>query len=463
MVRFGRGRTTILHQAYLAATGAAASMLLLSLACSTRSQPDRVFHDAEAGPGDACSAVEIRRERLIVQDGRELYVEPVAFVPSAAGEILLLGTNNYLFSRNERGKGELDASNSVFGAIIPPSGRARVVPGPIDATVATGMRAVYLGDRWGVAFAETERPLLEADGTNPVLRLWYGEYDGYEWSGVTSLPLPAGTQVIPSSSSNLLQRPGGLAWAVTFNTSDDGMPRVALFEREASGWTVELISEGEIPSPSNRIPDRLPVYNASYPMLAHSESDGLLLVIVQPDFSLGGDGNSLFLFSRRPEWRPLRRVVLGSRDGRVHFPSLFLTPTGGVFTWDSWIQHSGRTRTEVRVMIGDVMDGGAPVIVVDSATAWRNVHVPLGDSLHAWVTDHVPGSMGERQIRVSGSTGFGPPVELGRFPNPYGGLFNATSPRSGEILVSGPLLDEVDSVAVSLQVQIRVECSMTVP
>lgn len=395
----------------------------------------------------SCTVRETSRERLVLPDGHEIYVMPVVLAASSSGVVLLAGTPNYIWSRNERGKSRLAARDSVFGVLIGLDRRAQVIPAPVDARLVVGIRAVELPDgKWGFSFAQRERSGDPTDDSIPVTHLWYGEYDGRAWSHLELLPLPPG-KVRPFVSSALVREDGMLAWAMLATLPGEVVQRAIVFERQGGRWSFRLV----------------PGSNLAYVGLGYSDSLGLVLTAVKPDPSLPNDENSLFLYHRGQAWQMLRRMVLGTEQGSVHAPLLSLSPVG-VLTWWTEVYDEAGSRREARAMIGNLEIMGGSVFALHRSIGWSIVPVTTPDRKRLWVTDQAPAAGPKRdELRFIGDSASVAAVKLGTVPNPYRGKFGAISPAPSEVLVSGPYIDTVDSVVVSMQIRARLYCPKARP
>lgn len=407
---------------------------------------------AAASPVDShthCTAHEVSRERLIVEGNRALYVEPVVLTTSRKGDVLLAGTPNYLTVLNQSGRGVGFVHDSVFGVLLRPDGRKHIVSAPMDARRIGAIRAVELGDgKWAFTFAERDRPRRadespsdEIDPT-PVIRLWYGVYDGRIWSSLEQLPFPSEGRVKPFNSSLLVRQGDTLAWAMQLDVSDD-RDKAVLFERLRGRWKYEIV----------------PASNAVYVTLAHSDTLGFLIAAVHGDLALRTDENSLFLYGRVPAWKPLRRVVHGGEEGPVDFPSLSLSATADILSWTASVRESGHGRQEGRAMLGPLEERNTHVIVLDSSIAWSFIPVPMRNGTHLWVADHVLSTgKSDREIRIITDSAAVKASIIGRIPNPYLGFFNATSSGPSEVLVAGSFGDSTTGVLHSLLLRAHVDC-----
>ncbi len=396
-----------------------------------------------------------------------MYIEPTVFETNNRGDILLAGAPSLILTRDERGKPDL-VTDSIFGMILGADRRKRVVPAPIDAKRVADIRASPREDgSWAFAFAELERSQKPGE-TSRVAHLWYGVHDGSIWSSLERLPLPAKWQPEPYYSSALVQRGDTVAWAVRVTEQGRAAARVAFFERRGGRWSYEILSDGIRPDYGMT---SVPAYGTAYVALAHSDTLGFVLAIVQSDYVFTGavqkgeigrsDAGSLFLFVRRSEWEPLRRVVFGSRDGEAHHPSLSLSRAGDALTWWAEVTGPAGTRREARTMLGNLEERNERVIPLDSTILWSNIPLAPEGGMRLWVTDHIaPSGLPDREIRFVGVTSEGESQLLGSIPNPYTGLFfNATSPAPSEVLISSAVIEPADSMLYSLLLRARIECS----
>ncbi|HEX7238894.1 MAG TPA: hypothetical protein VF263_01400 [Longimicrobiaceae bacterium] len=399
----------------------------------------------EAAP--RCAVREVSRTPLAIEDGRLLYVEPAAFSVSR-GEVLLAGTPNFLARLDRGGRVTGMASDSVLGAVVARDGKGRAVPSPIDGRLVNGLRAAALeGGGWAVVFAEV-RPYTGDSRPDTAVRLWHGVYDGRRWVRLEELPLPPHRTLHPHHSSQLVRRGDTLSWAMTMTAPVPGVlpgNGIVLYERRGGRWSYEAV----------------PTFH-SEAELARSDTLGLLLVVVQPDSTArGGDGNSLFLWARRPAWRRLRRIVHGYAEGRVYDPSLTATNGEGVLSWRTPVGEGFRSRREVRAMVGRVEERNEPAITIDSSVAFQRLAAPirLPDGSPLWVTDHEVPDEPRREVRLTLGSARSATL-LKSIPSPYIGWISATTPAPWELLVTG-FHYVPDRYAVSLLLRARVECRGT--
>ncbi|HYW05855.1 MAG TPA: hypothetical protein VE913_02800 [Longimicrobium sp.] len=402
----------------------------------------------------ACAVREISREKLSVEDGLAMYVEPVA-LESSGGDVLLAGAPNYLHRRVPGGRARHVPSDSLFGAVIAPDGSARTVRSPIPTKRLGSIRALGRGDgTWDVVFAE----LIPTERSSPpdtAARLWHGVYDGRRWTLMEPLPLPPNTWLHARDASALVRHGDTLAWAVEGSTP--GFNRdVVLFERRSGRWSYEIV----------------PTRGASYPVIAYSDSLGLLLAVVRadskwgnPDSTRGGqDGNSLFLYTRHPTWTISRRVAHGIHEP-VDYPSLVRSGDNVVLTWRAETEGGAETRAVVNVLNGPPDQ----VVVVDSSIAgWRSgssMVVPLGN--HLWITRHAPPGGHSSELRFLRASPRGASA-VGQLPSPFLSRFIATSVGPSDVLLTGTLEEfsredpNRPDLVVSLLLRVRVTCDSRV-
>jgi hypothetical protein len=388
----------------------------------------------------ACSVSAGTPHRLVVGQGDQLYVEAVAHA-SSGPNVLLAGTPNYLWRRSSSAV----RRNEVFGAVILPDGTAKAIRSPIEVNRLSGIRASGRGDgSWDVVFAQLKFPrLTHLDDNDDVDRLWYGVYEGAEWKTVEEIPLPPGGMRLQASrSSELVRRGDTLTWAVrarmpSFYTD------VVVFERRGGVWTSEIV----------------PTRRASYVAITSTAPFGAVLAVVGVDTTMRTDGNSMFLWTRAPVWAMNRRVVLGSRDGPVHHPTLV---TRGNRTFLTWLSAGGQS-AEVRSLLDPLTSAPVAAATVDSEyTAMKPVEsVSLNGGDQIWITDHEAADS-KREIRFLVARESAP-QSLGAVPNPFLRSFRAARVSDSEVLLTGTLIDSLHNRPVSLHQRVRIACSAAAP
>lgn len=373
-------------------------------------------------------------------DNHMLYVEPVVVSGSDEGSTLLAGTHNHLF-QNTPGEGwKLVSGDSVFGAIVSSSGRARIVRSPISMRLVSGIRAVARdGGGWSVVFAEV-KPWSGEMRPDTAARLWYGVLNEGRWAELDTLPLPDVGVLHPFVASSLAQDGRNLAWAIP-RTGNKIRAGILIYERRGGRWSYEVIPTGSAQAD-----------------LAYSAKLGLVAAVEQADFRLQRDANSLLFWTRDPTWTILRSVVPGSRE-LVHNPSLTLAASRSALTWEAEIPgRVGGRRSEAHAISGRPEDPGAPAMVLDPdiVPTYPISFVPLLRGPRLWVTDHrLPDE--KREIRIVRDSA-GIPALVSQMPNPYFTPFRAGLSGPSEVLISGGVLDRERGVGHSLLLRIRIRC-----
>ncbi len=434
-------KTTELHRARSRrhlAPGVAFCLSLAVAGCQStpvRQSASLTVDDKERGT--ACSVREISRQRLTLEDGREIYVEAEAVVANSRGDVLLLGMPNYITGKHPRGDmAQERADNSVFGVVIPRRGPVRAIPLPVPGKLVTGLRAIPRSDdTWAVAFAE-QQPSAEFPPPDSAVRLWYGVFNGGGWEFLEELPMPREGRLAPFLASSLVQHGDTLAWAMTL-FAPTHEENVAVFQRHGGRWSLEVVR----------------TIGAAYAEVGHSKGLGFALAVVEPDRTLPRDGNSLFLYARDGSWQTLGKVVPGGREP-IYAPSFTHTSSGARLTWWALVRDAGRTRREARTLL---QAPNARVVTIDSNIAQALVPLTLRDGQPLWVTDHVPSVGEQREIRFVRESA-GAAVVLGGIPSPFTGGFGATAVSQNEVLVAGPLLDRAEEELVTLLLRTRLEC-----
>jgi hypothetical protein len=398
---------------------------------------------------EPCQVRETSRSLLILEGGQVAYVEPTVLRRSANGDFLLAGRHNYRFERSGDSTWSRVAGDSLLGAVVPRAGSPRPIFAPFPTARLNGVRAVELeGGRWAVVFAEVPPVPAEVSRTvgeirpDSAIRLWYGVVDEGKWATLESVPMPVGGgKLEPANASSLVRHGENLAWAMIL-TPPMERSRIIVYEFKDGRWSYE-----EVPTFATEVE------------LAHSDSLGLLLAVVQPDPRLRSDSNSLLLWARQPAWRILRSVVPGSRE-RVLHPSLRFTPAGAVLGWIASVPRPDGSETmEMHAVMGKITERDETVIVLDTDVG--PFDVPIGLDMPGtsplWIVDHRHEGSGEREIRFLHPDGAVPAV-AGSIRNPYITHFAAQALSDSEVLITGGVLDSAEQYVGSLLIRARMVC-----
>ena len=404
---------------------------------------NRVSPAPAAQPVEACVVREVSREPLVVEGGRRLYVQPLVLETNSRGDALLAGELNYLFEPARSGWKRV-APDSVFGALIPRSGRARIVPSPIPSRLLSGIRAIARDDdTWAVVFGETH-PYAGAFRPDTITRLWFGIFDGTRWTSLERLPLPPSGTIRSQIITRLVPYGDMLGFAMRIRSADQ-QNHVIVFERGRDGWSYEIVL----------------TQFGSYLALAHSDTLGLVLAAVQPDLTLRRDGNSLLLWNRGTTWKRLRTVA-PSADGAVHRPSFTISPRGGVLSWVVAVPGTAGMTYEARAMTGRPEARNEPVVRLDSSVSrFRELYAAeLREGRRVWVLDHVAPEGDQREIRFVREED-GSASVFGRLPNPFVTAFIGAAPSDSTLLLVGGDVDAGRQTVASLLLRVHIQCSPT--
>lgn len=384
-----------------------------------------------------CEVREVSRGLVEVEDGLSLYVHPGVLEPNGRGDLLLAGDISFMSARGADSVWRPIRRDSTFGVILPRAGNPIPVRAPVPTRLLAAVRAVGRPDgTWSVLFAETSD---YTGDTRPDFagRLWHGVLDAGRWSLMEPIPLPPGGVVRHANAAAPLIRGDTLFWALAFRGE---FQDVAVFARRGGAWTHE------------RVPTR---FAAFYPRLAYSDTLGLVLASVGADTALRHSGNNLFLWARRPAWRPLTLLVPAAREA-VHDPWISLEPGAEVVGWVA--RTDGRPGQLARVMRGDP-NPDAPIMVLDSAVSGLGDFPvrPLGGP-GLWAVEHTGGEGQGMEIRVLQELD-GKAVPLARANAPFVMGFASAMPDSATIVVAGGYFsrDRFERLA-SLLVRFAVRC-----
>lgn len=79
----------------------------------------------------------------------------------------------------------------MFGFVLEPDGSASAVPKSIAGNIGRMHGTARPEGGWHIVFAQVAKPFRE-DISGRIEALWYGVFDGSEWSELQRLPAPGG-------------------------------------------------------------------------------------------------------------------------------------------------------------------------------------------------------------------------------------------------------------------------------
>lgn len=388
--------------------------------------------------GGRCTARELSRTRLVVEGGRELYLEPKVFTFSG-GRALLAGKPSYLFHpRKPNAVAEVESRHVVFGAVIEADGSARAVPAPpVNAGKVSAVAGIASEPgSWRVIFAELDS--IATDSPAPV-SFWHGIYDSTGWSAIERLPGPPGTPLLYYNSSRLTQNGDTVVWAAMSQVTSTRQG-VVVFERRAGAWSHQVVTT--------------PFTDDAE--LVHLPPLGFILAVVHRDTAIASDKKAVFLYTRRSGWQLHRRVASGE-ERSVLGVSIHASGGGGVLSWVSNAGTAANARPELRAMIGAIWSHDSSILVVDPSVLQGYASVPMSTGESVWVAGHDTGQGRTGELRLISHSNRSPAV-LWRTPHPYLGPFAATAHSATDVLIVGPELDSARELLVSLILRLRVDC-----
>jgi hypothetical protein len=375
-----------------------------------------------------CSVALGPPERLVLRDGRSVYVEPTAYAASK-GEILVAGRPTFLWRADAR-----LTADSVMGIVVGRDSVIRLVDAPIDARAVELVSAVGRdAGGWDLVMAESVSPTSR----DSIARLWHGVYDGHAWTSLEQLPVPSGMRPLATGASDLIRAADTLFWALRVRDTRDFTTNVLILRSAGGGWSSE----------------RVPIRRGVYVALNHSPAAGLQLAVVAGDVTERRDENSLFIWTAAPTWAMRRRVSLGAVDGPAHHPS-YVGTGPSVLTW--YAETEGRR--EVRALSDPLH---APLestrtIDPDFADVGAAASVRLRDGLHVWVSHH---AVNEADGQLHFVLASNRTSESRTFPNPYYTSIRAFKGNGSEIVLIGAIEDQAPRRVTTALIRARITCS----
>lgn len=367
----------------------------------------------------ACAAAPYRREFLRVEGGRRLYVEPHTMVRSG-DETLLAGSPTYLFRPNAA---DLEAADSLMGAVIGADGQARGVRAPIDAHRMRLVRAAPRPGRgWLVAFAEVAEWKRDF-GDERITRLWSGEYDGRNWSRLDSLPMARGWTPLLLDPSPLVVQGDSVLWAIAASATSlpDG---VVVYARVAGRWTATPLETRGFTSVS----------------AARDDRSGFLVSVTQyaPTTPVTGFAVELYQGSTLR-----RRASLAGVDPYLREQSLVARGSSSALVWMRRLSVQGRPLQPVMALVNPLASGRAGQIIMLDSSAFDFAADLLPNGRVIAATHHI--AQGDEQrpaLRVVSGDRRAATV-LRDEPSPFTGGY-ALSVTGFDVLIAGAYKGETE-------------------
>jgi hypothetical protein len=184
------------------------------------------------------------------------------------------------------------------------------------------------------------------------------------------------------------------------------------------------------------------------------------MAITRADTTLRWDGNSLFLYERRPGFVETMRIARGGLE-----PTNFATFTAGRdATWLTWVaavRDSTSARSELRAHRVDRTKANPTPLVIDSAAGRFSVTSDSVTGQLLWVVEHRSKTDSRLRIVATSDTGV---TRLMDIPNPFVGGFQAAFTSPGRLLVVGYHVgpEGIRADWPSLVVTVAVSCPGTV-
>lgn len=312
---------------------------------------------------DSC-ALETRRAvgPLRLDDGRAVYVEPMAFARTSrssilAGEPMYVGAGNHAAARS-------DTAHRLVGVTLEGE-HLRPLPRPDVPGVVTHLRLAPDDGEYVAVFAVTDSSSV-GRYDEVVLSYWWGRTDGRVWRSLEQLPLPSGL-LVGRRASELVRAGDEWLLAIPYRTADG--QNVAVYARSQGRWLLDTIATEA----------------AAYVALT-AVRDVPILYVVYPA-STGADTNSLWLFVRLGEsWYSRGRVIRGG-NRPVHDPMLASHGPSRVLSWIRVDAATG-TRSAFAALVDDTGALGAAHLLARDVEYWDVIRGPT--SAAAWVIGVAP-------------------------------------------------------------------------
>lgn len=354
-------------------------------------------------------------DRVRLNDGRAVYVEPMAF--ARAGNLAILaGEPMYVWSNRDTTFSP-QAVHGLLGVALTAGGVEPLLKPDVPGIV-THVRLLADGRDFAAVFAVTDSSA--AGGYDEqVLSYWFARTDGRTWRELEKLPMPAGA-LDARRATDLIRSADELLVAIPYGPT--ARENVAIYTHSRRGWRM----------------DTLAVPQASYLALAEIGGQAMLFV-VHPDYAAITDSNSLWVFVRvGSSWQARGLVIRGGRRP-VFAPTISGDTANRMLSWIAEDTTGGPSTLHAASLHATGRIGQVH-IVARNVVYWDVIRNP---TMHPqWVAD-ARATDGTKQLMFVEWID-GRPVTRDVIANPYTGLIIG-APIAGDASVVGPVFDPAAS------------------
>lgn len=396
-----------------------------------------------AARGQDCRLISAKRVPVVLDNGRQIYVEPQTVVRSGS-RLLVAGFPSYVWGGP--GNSVKKSSNTLFGMIVSEDGKAKTIPSPLGEGHLSDARAVDAPNgQWAAIFADVAPDTHFGQHGGPHFnQYWFGITDGSRWMTLEKLPTIHG-KVVSGLASKLVRTRDGYSFAVPVELDRVNGQRqmaAAVYSRGSSGWKAQ---------------QKVFRY-VLYVALDTTEAGNLMLGVVRSDEVFNRINNELGLFTfanSDSSWHEIRRLTTGPSN-RLFYPGIAWS---GHSLNAFWLQEGDTPGIRQAVAALDIEGNGDPHFAMISADALQVAPVS-GSSRPAWIALERRDSASRRIIFASA----GDANLSSRFaiPDPFLGYLGAAA-FGKKLLIVGPRFskDGKSPVVSSHLIAAEVNCHLS--
>jgi hypothetical protein len=257
-------------------------------------------------------------------DGGQVILDPSSMVANG-GEILVLGTPTTLWPPGANRRSPPRSQREAVGVVVDASGRARIVPPPLERETFMARATRAEPGAWDVLFFTTsvERPLMQHVFDSATI--WTGRFEGTRWQNVRPVAEVRDARLLPDHSSELVRHRNELRFAYSFqHRLAEGArpyqwPGIAMLRGRDGTWRIDtlLLRPGAARSVH----------------LAPAGDTATMVIYAAEYFRPGYIGsNALHAAVHTDRWGPASVVV---RDSGMHLDILKVSaiPRGWTMSW----------------------------------------------------------------------------------------------------------------------------------
>lgn len=191
----------------------------------------------------ACSVTVAARSRIHLADSQVVHIA-VGSTARQGSTVMLAGLPAYTWSPRAGVDSPPRTSDSLVAVLVGDGGEVRGVPNPLVGHPVSHVKVTAGAGTWHVLFTERLATSSGHDQVSDSARLWYGRFNGREWSDVGAIRVVHGSYTAGEYTSDLVADGEEIAFAVPIDArvGSTVINAIVLARRVDRGWAFDTLS-----------------------------------------------------------------------------------------------------------------------------------------------------------------------------------------------------------------------------